>query len=205
MGLSFLVAGFGLFGLLAFSATDAHAGCPPPTGTRYIGGTCFTVKGVEVDAQVNHTGNLQRNQKKLTADITVTGGTFGIVFCKNKAGKQPPGQVLAPIPTTETFSCFTKVNPQDVFSSQNGGTAQVGCTALVADLSIYDPACSTGQHAVDFVPIQFLAGVTYSDLTGTDVIEFDGFTCELPDFQTLKWDRTTDLPEKREYNCVGPQ
>ena len=199
------VGGFGFFGVLAFSATDAHAGCPPPTGTRYIGGTCFTVKGVQISAQVNHTGNLNQNPKTFSAVIDVT-GTFGLVFCGNSGGNQPPGQTLAPIagkPTTLTCDEGpVPISPQNVVSNQNGGTANVTCTALLVGEARrkYDQFCTPGQFALDFVPITFQAGVKYDDETGE--IENDIFTCTLPNPETLKWNKKTNLPEPRPFECT---
>jgi hypothetical protein len=199
-----LVGSFGFFGVLAFSATDAHAACPPPTGARYIGGTCFTVKGVQVNAQVNHTGNLNQKPKTFDAVIDVT-GSFGIVFCGNNGGNQPPGQVFAPIQQATQLTCDggpVPILPQNVVSNQNGGTANVVCTARLvgAALAAYDEFCTPGQFALDFVPITFEAGVKYDDATGE--IEHSIFECELPNPGTLKWNRTTNLPEPRPYNCT---
>jgi hypothetical protein len=201
MLLSMLVVGFGAIGLLQLFVTDAHAACPPPSGFRYIGGACYRVKGVEVDAEVNHTGQLRRNPKKFFAEIAP--GPFGIVFCANKPGKQPPGQKIVPVETQNTLKCEATVDPDDVVSSQNGGTAQVGCTAVLmgADLRAYDKFCPSGQHAIDFVPITFSSVLRYAD--EDDEIEGVLHRCTLPNPETLAWDRTLNRPEPREFECPG--
>ena len=200
IGLRILVLGLGFFSLLALFATDAHAGCPPPTGFRYIGGACYYVKGVEIEAEVNHTGmKPQKDGKTFAGNIDVTGST-GIVFCVNKPGKQPPGQKLVPVNSGQTLLCSTPVT--NVVSSQNGGTGKAVCTALVTDLSFYNQYCPIGQVAIDFVPISFLSDVTYSDDAG--VIESAKHSCNLPSPETLQWDRTTNRPERRQYECLGP-
>jgi hypothetical protein len=202
IGLRILVLGLGFFGLLTLFATDVHAGCPPPTGFRYIGGACYYVKGVEIEAEVNHTGRTpQKDGKTFAADINVTGST-GIVFCVNKPGKQPPGQKLVPVDSGDTLSCSTAVT--NVVSSLNGGTGKAVCTALLTatDLSFYSQYCPSGQVAIDFVPISFLSDVTYSDDAGT--IESARHSCSLPNPETLQWDRTTNRPERRAYDCLGP-
>jgi hypothetical protein len=206
IGLRVLVLGLGFFGLLALFATDAHAGCPPPTGFRYIGGACYFVKGVEIEAEVNHTGNLKKDPKTFSADIAVVGN--GILYCKNKAGSQPPGQKIVPVPNQINMNCSTSVS--NVVSNQNGGTANVVCTAKLIrsnppsldDLSLFDPFCSSGQVAADFVPITFLSDVKYDDSTGN--IESATHSCELPFPETLRWDRAADRPERRAYECTGP-
>lgn len=197
-----LVLGFGVIGLLPFLATDAHAACPPPLGFRYIGGACYKVKGVEVDAEVNHTGQLRRNPKTFSAEIAP--GPFGIVFCANKPGKQPPGQKIVPVETQNPLQCSTSVDPDDVVSSQNGGTAQVGCTAVLqgAALRAYDKFCPTGQVAIDFVPITFSSVLRYADEDDT-TIEGVLHRCTLPNPETLAWDRTLNRPEPREFECPG--
>jgi hypothetical protein len=207
IGLRILVLGLGFFSLLALFATDAHAGCPPPTGFRYIGGACYYVKGVEIEAEVNHTGSLTKDPKTFAADITVQGN--GILFCKNKAGNQPPGQKIVPVPNVIEMNCLSSVT--NVVSNKNGGTANVVCTAKLIrsnpptedDLSLFDAFCASGQVAVDFVPIKFLSDVTYDATTGN--IESARHSCDLPNPETLRWDRAADRPERRAYDCTGPQ
>jgi hypothetical protein len=193
------ILGFAVFGVLAL-ASEAHAGCPPPTGFRYIGGACYYVKGVEIDAEVNHTGNLNKDPKTFSADIAV--GDTGIVFCKNKAGKQPPGQKIVPVQNPVTMNCSTAVS--NVVSNQNGGTANVVCTAKLVgpDLAAFDSFCASGQVAADFVPITFLSDVKYDGSTGN--IESANHSCTLPNPETLAWDRAADRPERRAYDCIGP-
>jgi hypothetical protein len=201
IALPVLVIASAFIGLLTFFVGPADAGCPPPTGYRYIGGSCYFVKGVEIDAQVNHTGNLNKDPKTFSASIAIEGGT-AILFCKNKAGHQPPGQKIVPVPVGTQLTCSTGVN--NVVSNQNGGTANVVCTALLVgqDLSAFDAFCTTGQVAADLVPIQFLSDVTYDATTGH--IESAQHQCTLPSPETLAWDRATDKPERRAYDCIGP-
>jgi hypothetical protein len=195
-----LVLGFAFIGLLSFFVSAAEAACPPPTGFRYIGGSCYFVKGVEIEAEVNHTGQKpQKDHKTFSANIDVTGST-GILFCVNKPGKQPPGQKIVPVPAGQTLSCSSAVT--NVVSNQDGGTGQVVCTAQVPNLSNFDQHCSSGQVAIDFVPISFLSDVTYSDDNGT--IESAKHSCTLPSPETLQWDRATNRPERRPYDCEGP-
>lgn len=196
-----LVLGLGAIGLSPLFVTDAHAACP--TGYRYIGGCCYKVKGVEIDAQVNHTGQLQRDPKAVSASIVPVGN--GILFCVNKPGKQPPGQKIIPVPVGTTLQCSTSVQNNDLVSPQNGGTAEVACIASLVgqDLRNLDQFCATGQQAIDFVPITFLSDVTYSDETQS-AIETARHSCTLPNPETLTWDRTLNRPEPRDYECIGP-
>lgn len=198
IALPMLVVGFGAIGLSPLVVTEAHAACP--SGTRYIGGCCYKVKGVEIDAEVNHTGQLRRDPKAVSASIVPAGN--GILFCVNKPGKQPPGQKIIPVPLGTTLECSTQVQNNDVVSPQNGGTAQVACIANLegADLRNLDQFCATGQQAIDFVPITFLSGVTYSDEDGA--IETARHSCTLPNPETLAWDRALNRPEPRDYECI---
>jgi hypothetical protein len=191
----------GFMGLLAFFVPEAHAGCPPPTGFRYIGGACYYVKGVEIEAEVNHTGpRPSKDGKAFSADITP--GPQGIVFCANRPGHQPPGQRIVPVPSGQVLSCSNNVT--NVVSSINGGTATVTCTAsLIGEpLAFYNQYCPSGQVAVDFVPITFSSNVKYSDDKGD--IETAQHTCQLPFPETLEWDRATNRPERRQFDCLGP-
>lgn len=202
--LSLLFVAAGVIGLPLLFASDAHAACPPPTGFRRIGGACYKVKGVEIDAEVNHTGNLRRDPKQFSALIHPT-GSLGIVFCVNKPGKQPPGQKIVPVDAQTTLQCLAKVDTDDVFTSQDGGTALVNCRAELqgAALRAYDQFCPRGQQAIDFVPISFLSDVRYSDEDDA-TIEGARHSCTLPNPETLAWDRSLNRPEPREFECTGP-
>jgi hypothetical protein len=189
--------------------TYAHAAvCPPPTGYKSIGGTCYYVNTVGVEAQLKNTGNLKQHPKSFRVEIAPTG--VGVLYCKNKAGNQPPGQRL--ISATEQLTCSTPVNPSDVISQQNGGTAKVTCTAdLSAELkaALGDLYCSTGQSFADFVPCEFYSDVT--DLDDTDptqasVIETAKHHCKLDTSvcEAIPWDKTTNSPQKTPYPCEGP-
>jgi hypothetical protein len=195
-------------GLMAIVVPKADAVvCPPPSGYKSIGGTCYKVKGVRIDAQVNHAGRIQRNPKFFSGIID-TQGQPGILFCGNRGGNQPPGQRL--VVTDVPLTCSTQITPQDVISTNDGGTANVTCTALLPfdELQALGEAnCTPGQEALDYVPCSFLSDVTYSDGTIAepgDVIETARHSCTLPLCTTLGWNKSTDLPEARDYECTGP-
>lgn len=196
-------------GLMAIFVPEADAiVCPPPSGYKSIGGTCYKVKGVQIDAEVNHAGRLQRNPKFFSGFID-TQAQPGILFCGNRGGNQPPGQrlVITDIPLT----CSTQIQPQDVVSTNNGGTAKVTCTALLPPQELQalgDANCAPGQEAFDYVPCSFLSDVSYSDGLTTDedppLIETARHSCTLPSCTTLGWNNKTGLPEQRAYDCTGP-
>jgi hypothetical protein len=199
LGLSFIA------GLMAVFVTEANAVvCPPPTGYKSIGGTCYKVKGVEINAEVNHTGHVQRHPKSFHGEI-FTGVEGGVLFCGNKGGNQPPGQRIVPVDTPLT--CSHSIEPQDVVSSRNGGTAHVRCTALLpSDVlqALGDQYCIPGQEAFDFVPCAFLSDVTYVDDETSTVIETARHSCFLPDCPSLRWNNKAGRPEPRDYECEGP-
>lgn len=181
--------------------------CPPPSGYKSIGGTCYKVKGVQIDVEVNHAGQLQQ-KPKIFSGIIDTQGQPGLLYCGNRGGNQPVGQRIVVIDVP--LSCSTQINPQDVVSQQNGGTANVTCTALLPPDELQrlgELHCTPGQTAFDYVPCGFLSDVTYSngtlDSPGTS-IETARHSCILPLCATLGWDNKTGLPEARDYECVGP-
>jgi hypothetical protein len=185
--------------------------CPPPSGYKSIGGTCYKVKGVEIVFQeVKNTGNLQ-TKPKFVSGLIDTQGQPGILFCGNRGGNQPPGQRL--VVANEPLFCFKQIDPQNVFSPRNGGTATVTCTALLSPealLALGEENCAPGQEAFDFVPCSFLSDVTYSEGLITDadpeppLIETARHFCTLPSCETLGWNNKTRLPEARDYECIGP-
>lgn len=199
--------GLGLIaGLMAVFVTEANAGCPPPTGFRSIGGTCYFTQGVDIVAEVNHTGQLQQHPKSFDGFIQPEG--TGVLFCGTKfVGKphQPPGQRL--VVTTKPLTCSTPIHPTDVTSTQNGGTASVTCHALLDPTvlqSLGNTFCSSGQVAYDYVPCKFTSEVSYiDDETSTD-IESAKHSCSLDSCETLAWDKQRNLPELRPYECTGP-
>jgi len=209
-----IVLGLTLFtGLMVIFVPEASAiVCPPPSGYKSIGGTCYKVKGVQIDAEVTRAGRLQRNPKFFSGFID-TQGQPGILFCGNRGGNQPPGQRL--VVTNVPLTCSTQIQPQDVVSPNDGGTAQVRCTALLPPEELQtlgDANCAPGQEAFDFVPCSFLSDVTYSNGTIEDpesAIETARHSCTL-DYApeslctTLAWDNKTGLPEQRNYQCSGP-
>lgn len=195
-------------GLLPVFVPQADAAvCPPPTGYKSIGGTCYSVKGVLVDTTLKFTGNLARNPKSFKAEITPIGS--GILFCGNAGGNQAPGQRIVPV--FEPLSCGpVKLLQVDVDSSQNGGTAEhVLCEANLSTEALDrlgHQYCSAGQFAIDFVPCDFTSQVTYMD-NRTDppsTIETAKHVCTLPSCETLRWDNKLGRPEPRQYDCQGP-
>jgi hypothetical protein len=196
-------------GLVASFVNEANAViCPPPTGYKSIGGTCYYVNTVGIHAELKNTGKLEKNPKSFSAVIAPTG--VGVLYCKNKAGKQPPGQRL--VSSTQQLTCSTPVEPSDVVSQQNGGTAQVVCTAKLSDedlAALGQLYCATGQFAVDFVPCEFYSDVTYTDETDPtqpNNIETAKHHCKLDTSvcEAIPWDKTTDSPKETPYPCEGP-
>jgi hypothetical protein len=202
IGLGLLV----VVGVMTGYVTDASAVvCPPPTGFRSIGGTCYYVNGVIVDTTLKFTGNLTRNPKSFSASITPTAGSVGILFCGNNGGNQAPGQRI--IPFTSSLFCNVPVQPSDVDSSASGGTAEhVICDAKLSpeELEDLDSNCSTGQFAIDFIPCSFDSQVTYKDDRQGSIIETAKHHCDLPSCETLRWDNTAGAPEFRQFECQGP-
>lgn len=197
-----VILGLGVVGAsLTVFATDAEAQCS--TGYRYFNGVCYRVKGVDVLSEVHHTGNLAQKRKRIDATISPT--DTGILFCGNRGGNQPPGQRL--VVAHEQLTCSQPISPNDLVTSQQGGTAQVTCTALLDDNalallgSLY---CAKGHEALDFVPCRFLSNVEYrEDSEGGTIIETARDSCSLPSCETLQWvgDTVTGRPEDRLYTC----
>jgi hypothetical protein len=193
-------------GLLAVFVTEANAQCPPPTGFRYIGGTCTYTQGVDIVTDLNNTGKPQLHPKSLHAVVQQTG--TGVLFCGTKfleKPRQPPGQRL--VVTTQTLTCSTPIMPTDITSTTNGGTATVTCHALLTPQALQalgDQFCSSGQIAYDFVPCTHTQDVTYFDDEKAIVIEAARFPCSLASCETLVWDKNRNLPELRQYQCTGP-
>jgi len=195
--------------LMVVCVNDGYAAiCPPPTGYKSIGQTCYYVNTVGIHVELKNTGNLKNHPKAFRADLAPTG--VGVLYCKNKAGKQPPGQRL--ISTTQQLTCSTPVEPSDVVSQQNGGTAQVVCTAKLSDpdlLALGQLYCATGQFAVDYVPCEFYSVVTYTDETdptSPSDIETAKHHCKLDTSicEAIPWDYTTNSPKETQYPCEGP-
>ena len=192
----------------AILVSEVKADCPPPTGYKRIGGTCYFVNGVRIEGNINGTsggGGLVKNPKKFEAAITPIGGT-GALYCKNKQGKQPPGQRYAA--TSDELGCSKNVDEADVTSSQNGGEAAVGCTANLTAGKLEELGqryCPTGQTAVDFFPCEFYSDVMYTS-SKDGLIETAKHHCSL-DLNTclsIPWDPETDMPTRTPYTCEGP-
>ena len=185
---------------------DAHR----PLGTGTSEGHATSRRGVVIEAEVNHTGQLQRHPKSFLGDI-VTGAPElpgaiqgGMLFCGNNGGHQPRGQrivpVLAPLRCETSSENFVSVSPND------GGTAKVTCKAI-ADLPSLDQYCTPGQVAFDFVPCSLTSDVTYMDEEEDPpaVIETARHRCSLLNCGTLRWDKSKGAPERRAYDiCEGP-
>lgn len=197
-----IVLGLTLFtSLMADFVPEASAiVCPPPSGYKSIGGTCYKVKGVQIDAEVKFTGQLQRNPKSFHGDIAPQG--VGILYCGNQGGNQPPGQRL--VVTSAHLTCSQEIFQQNVVSSQNGGTAKVTCTAQLDPFVLQqlgDENCAPGHEAFDYVPCEFLSDVTYTSDSDASIIETARHHCWLPSCETLGWNNKTGLPEPRDYEC----
>ena len=91
------VLGLGLIAGLAVFVTEANAQCPPPTGFRYIGGTCIYTGSVRIEAEVNHTGNLKKKPKSFHSSIQTVLPAGGMLYCGNKGGNRPEEQRIVPI------------------------------------------------------------------------------------------------------------
>ncbi len=190
---------------IVFTTPAGAVVCPPPTGYKSIGGTCYYVNGVEIFTTLKFTGNLNRNPKSFRSDITPTENAVGILFCGNNGGNQAPGQRI--IPFTQSLSCETQIFPSDVDSPQNGGTAvDVQCSAMLSpgELDTLDILCSSGQFAIDFIPCDFNSVVKYKSLRDGTIIEEALHHCTLPSCETLRWDNKAGMPEFRQYDCQGP-
>jgi hypothetical protein len=202
------VAAFIVVGALTAFVKDASAVvCPPPTGYKSIGATCYYVNGVIVDVQLFKTGNVVRNPKKFQATISGTSTDTGVLFCGNNGGNQAPGQRIIQFPPDLKVFCDVALKASDVDSQQNGGTADhVICDAhpTVDQLNDLSGQCSNGQFAIDFVPCQFNSAVEYIDATDGSTIEEANHRCVLDSCETLRWNNKAGMPEFRQYSCVGP-
>jgi hypothetical protein len=200
-GFSFIV------GLTALFTTEAQAQCPPPTGYKSIGGTCYRVKGVEATVETTKVGNPATQKKSVQCTIFPEPEpgetqTLGVLFCGNKGGNQPPGQRLVLVPQGLGILTSDQVPINKLDSSKNGGTAVVSCIAgKPEEYSAFDHLCSPGQSAFDFVPCAFNSKIKYTDDSKNTTIEAVGHHCVLPSCNTLTWDRRLGRPEPRAYDC----
>lgn len=182
---------------LSLVATGASAGCA--TGYVYIGGSCYRAKGVQADIEVKKVANAEQNPKFLQMTIHPSSTVAGILFCGNRASNQPPG--ITPVIFTGTFGASTTIN-----SATKNGSTRVSLTALLSadQLAALDAYCPNTQNfdALDFVPCQFDSALHLSDINTSRSLEAVTHACTLADCYSLKWDKKTDLPEPRAFDCV---
>ena len=197
------VLGLGLIAGLAVFVTELNAqSCPPPAGFRLIGKTCIYTGSVRIEAEVNHTGNLEEKPKSFHGSIQTVLPAGGMLYCGNKGDNQPQEQKIVPI--LASLQCDVPVKKVD--SQKDYGTASVECLAQ-ADLRRLDRFCTPGQVAFAFVPCEFQSVVTYTDKSKKRpaVIEQACHRCTLSSCNTLGWDRQNGRPERRLYDsCEGP-
>jgi hypothetical protein len=196
----------GMTGLLCISViamlvTEASALCP--VGYTYIGGKCYKTKGVDCEVDLKRLGNVEQHPKSLDCNILLSGEVAGVLFCGNPASRQPPGHV--PAVFSGSFGGSTAVDPNDV---DKHGNAHVQVIAVLSDTQLGTLASQYCPNAsftgLDFVPCAFTSEVTLVNDETSGTIETAKDSCSLPDCQSLKWNKNTNMPEQRDYDCVGP-
>jgi hypothetical protein len=187
-------------GVIAMLVTEANAGLCP-VGYTYIGGKCYKTKGVDCEVDLKRLGNVAQHPKSL--DCTISPSGQGVLFCGNKASNQPPGQV--PVLFTGTFGGATAIDPNTV---DKHGNAHVQVIAVLSQSQLDDLAIDNCPNlnftALDFVPCAFTSQVDLVNDETSGNIETAKDSCSLPDCQSLKWNKKTNKPEQRDYDCVGP-
>jgi hypothetical protein len=162
-----------------------------------------------IGAQLNSSGLGNVNKDPKTLGFTAypkQGGTtlYGLAYCGNPGKKQhgAPGQQFAGI--TGILGAVEVIAKKDV--DDNGfAIIELHAYPSQAQLNQLEPICdeiNPGWVAIDFVPNGFEVDVDLADELG-NIIGQARFTCDLPNWQTLGWDRKRKAPEMREYDC-GP-
>lgn len=181
---------------LALLASEAFA-CA--SGYIYMSGRCVKwTKGVLADVDLKNLANAEQNPKRLDLRIDPSTTVAGLLFCGNRASNQPPG--IVPVIFSQPFFGSTFIT-----SATGGGANRVSVTALLSaeQLAALDVNCPNRQNfdALDFVPCEMATTLQLSDVNKSSVLESYTDKCTLPNCSTLKWDRKTGMPERREYSC----
>ena len=189
----------GLLGIcvVAILGTEAAA-------QRIIGGSGWT-KGVSCEGiSGSGAGNVTKDPKSVACDIAPTDqsqGLPGFVFCHNSGANTPPG--IQPANFSGTFGDITPLNPALV--DRNGRFTGAAVIATLTDdqLATLRSACPNQNYdAFDFVPIgpfQLIVELV-REATG-EVLATDVLICTLPHPETFGFDKKTELPERRQYDC----
>jgi hypothetical protein len=203
----------GLFGmsLLAIFVTEAHA-IVCSTGFRLIGGSCYKVKGVACEVDLQQLGNVTQHPKQLACNINPPPGQEGVLegllFCGNPASNQPPGQVPVLFSCPEgSSSCFGGVTSVDPNAVKRGRTHVQVIALPTADQlnNLAQIHCPNEKFiGLDFVPCAFSSELDLIDVETSDIDEAAKHSCSLPDCSSLTWNKKAHMPEQRDYECVGP-
>jgi hypothetical protein len=179
-----------------------------------ITGKCRIWSGsVECGITANGLGNVTKDPK--AGGCTVMGNEgatvpiYGLVYCGNPGTNKHAAPGIQPCYYDGEFGKFTKITKGAI---DTNGVAYVTAYASLdpQELSKMNSCCPNPQWvAIDFVPIECdvvfdLVEILYyvGDVpVYGDTIDTATYHCVLPDPLTLGWDKKTQKPERREYNC----
>lgn len=123
----------------------------------------------------------------------------GLVFCANNGGNVAPG---AQASVASDFGGISTIFPGQV--DKNGFASGINVKAELSDteLAELNQFCQNDTwFAIDFVPCAMQATVTLVDEDTGEILGDETFDCQLPQCETLAWDKKAKAPERRQYQC----
>jgi hypothetical protein len=167
----------------------------------WIGGVYY-VKGVECDVTATGIGSIKQTPQSMSCAISPPATDtriVGLALCENPGGNHPPGLQPAAI---DSFATTEQLDQKNV--DRNGKAFKILTAMPTADqLAALITACPNTNYVVtDFVPCGFQTTVNLIDDTTGAILQTESYSCSLDSCLTLGWDKTTQMPEKRQYTCT---
>jgi len=168
------------------------------------GGSCVFWSGSVSCENLNASGvgNVRKDPKNMQCSISspaVASEIPGLVFCANNGGNVAPG---AQASVASDFGGISTIFPGQV--DKNGFASGINVKAELSDtqLATLDQFCQNDTwFAIDFVPCAMQATVTLVDEDTGEILGDETFDCQLPQCETLAWDKKAQTPERRQYQC----
>jgi len=169
------------------------------------GGSCVFWSGSVSCENLNASGvgNVRKDPKNMECSISapaVASSIPGLVFSANNAGKVAPG---AQASAASDFGGISTIFPGQVDKNGFASGINVKAALLDTELAQLDQFCQNDiWFAIDFVPCAMQAKVTLVDEDTGDILGDETFDCQLPQCETIGWDKKAQTPERRQYECV---